>query len=131
MRIQYFWRVRLLIRGLVDGERNRDHVLSLVDKVVAMRLSGVYGLGWVPWGEEMSWCRHPEVHSDGGWPEMRHYKRVRRRANICPQVMYCSGREWGRVSSSRRCNVVNIADVPQDQEGSSASHCFANRGSWR
>ncbi len=63
----------------------------------------------------MSSFRHLIVHNYGGAPVMSQARRALWSISIFSLEMYKAGSSCGWGLPSIRCNVVNIAMVPQDQ----------------
>jgi hypothetical protein len=45
---------------------------------------------------------------------MSHSRRTLCRVSMCSRVIKWVGREWGDMLPRSKCNVVDIANVPQD-----------------
>ena len=76
----------------------------------------------------MSWLRQPISHNFGGVPVMSQVKSALCNRSIFFLKMYNAWSSCGRRLPSRRCSVVNIAMVPQDQYGRGASCWIAMHG---
>ena len=79
----------------------------------------------------MSLWRQPISHSVGGEPVRSQAMRALWRESIWSLEMYDMGSVCGWRFPKRRCNVVHIAMVPQDQFSRGASYWIAMRGSCR
>ncbi len=82
-------------------------------------------------GGVMSLWRQPFSHSAGGEPVRSQAKRTLCKESIWPLEMYDMGSVCGWRFPKRRCNVVHIAMVPQDQFSRGVSCWIAMRGSCR
>ena len=89
----------------------------------------MYGPVCVAMGGCPSRFRQVVDHRAGRLASIRHSRIARRKAVMRSMVMHWATSEFEDLPPSGRCNIVDIAKVPQDYGGRRASGGTANLGS--
>jgi len=117
--------------GALRGGQEFSLVFPFGSRFPTAMLMQAWAPMYVPRGGRIPRWRQPPFQRSGGLPCINHARRALCRDNICSRVMNWVGRVSGGRPPSSKCNVVDIANVPQDHRGQGASRWIAILGSYR